>query len=48
MELLSRFRFPDGSRYRLAGIGVSNFIDEDDEEVTDEPEQQPELFTGSD
>src|SRR4051812_34769092 len=44
-ELLTRFNFPAGSRYRLAGIGVSNFIDEDDEEERAEPEeQQPELF----
>jgi DNA polymerase-4 len=41
-ELLTRFDFPPQSRYRLAGIGVSNFIDEDDEE---EPaKEQPELF----
>ncbi|MBV9188257.1 MAG: DNA polymerase IV, partial [Acidobacteria bacterium] len=41
-ELLTRFDFPPQSRYRLAGIGVSNFIDEDDEE---EPaKDQPELF----
>ncbi|MEK6375607.1 MAG: DNA polymerase IV [Acidobacteriota bacterium] len=31
-ELLHRFDFPAGSRYRLAGIGVSNFIDETDEQ----------------
>src|SRR4051812_36279733 len=47
-ELLSRFNFPAGSRYRLAGIGVSNFIDEDDEDETEEPEQQPELFESVD
>ena len=44
-ELLSRFSFPPQSRFRLAGIGVSNFIDEDDEEE-EEPEHQPELFEG--
>jgi DNA polymerase IV len=45
-ELLTRFDFPPQSRYRLAGIGVSNFIDEDAEE---EPsaEKQPELFDES-
>jgi DNA polymerase-4 len=42
-ELLTRFDFPPQSRYRLAGIGVSNFIDEDDEEPAAE-EKQPELF----
>jgi DNA polymerase IV len=39
-ELLTRFDFPRQSRYRLAGIGVSNFVDEDDEQVS----EQPELF----
>jgi DNA polymerase-4 len=43
-ELLTRFDFPPQSRYRLAGIGVSNFIDEDDEEPVKE---QPELFDES-
>jgi len=31
-ELLRRFEFGENARYRLAGIGVSNFIDESDEE----------------
>jgi DNA polymerase-4 len=44
LELLTRFEFPPASRYRLAGIGVSNFVDEDDE-VVEAP--QPELFSGS-
>jgi DNA polymerase-4 len=43
-ELLTRFDFPPQSRYRLAGIGVSNFVDEDDEEVET---PQPELFDES-
>jgi DNA polymerase-4 len=43
VELLSRFAFPDGSRYRLAGIGLSNFLDEEEEAGE---EKQPELFTG--
>jgi DNA polymerase-4 len=30
VELLSRFDFP-GQRFRLAGIGVSNFVEEDDQ-----------------
>jgi DNA polymerase-4 len=46
-ELLTRFDFPPNSRYRLAGIGVSNFIDEDDEEPSAE-EKQPELFESVD
>ncbi len=28
IELLGRFEFPAGRRFRLAGIGVSNFVDE--------------------
>jgi len=44
-ELLTRFDFAPASRYRLAGIGVSNFIDEDDEEP---PKEQPELFEALD
>jgi DNA polymerase-4 len=42
-ELLTRFDFPPGSRYRLAGIGVSNFVDEDDEEA----EAAPDLFAAT-
>ena len=30
-ELLQRFEFGENARYRLAGIGISNFIDEDNE-----------------
>jgi DNA polymerase-4 len=39
-ELLHRFEFGANARYRLAGIGVSNFIDEEDEERI----QSPPLF----
>ncbi|HEX7705753.1 MAG TPA: DNA polymerase IV, partial [Thermoanaerobaculia bacterium] len=39
--LLERFDFPDGSKFRLAGIGVSNFV-EDEEETAAEGE--PLLF----
>ena len=39
-ELLRRFEFGENARYRLAGIGLSNFIDEDDEERL----QSPPLF----
>jgi DNA polymerase-4 len=31
ISLLDRFDFPEGARFRLAGVGVSNFLDEDDE-----------------
>lgn len=37
IELLERFDFPAGGRYRLAGIGLSHFLDEIDE-------VQPSLF----
>lgn len=36
-ELLERFAFAERSRYRLAGVGVSNFLDEMEE-------RQPRLF----
>ncbi len=32
VSLLDRFDFPPDSRYRLAGVGVSNFTDEEEEE----------------
>ena len=38
VSLLDKFEFPAGSKYRLAGIGVSNFVEEGEEE------QQPVLF----
>jgi DNA polymerase-4 len=31
VSLLDRFDFPEGSRYRLVGVGVSNFLDEEEE-----------------
>ena len=31
-SLLDKFAFPPGSRYRLAGIGVSNFVEEEQRE----------------
>ena len=37
-DLLRRFAFGENARYRLAGVGVSNFLDEENEE------EQPELF----
>ena len=36
VELLARFAFPPDRRFRLAGIGVSNFLDDE--------EEQPALF----
>ena len=32
VELLQRFAFSSDAKYRLAGIGVSNFVDEEEEE----------------
>ena len=37
LSLLPRFSFPPGSRFRLAGVGISNFLDEVEE-------VQPSLF----
>lgn len=42
-ELLGRFAFPPGSRYRLAGLGMSNFLQEEESEDTVK-EGQPRLF----
>jgi len=39
VELLGKFAFGDAARYRLAGLGVSNFLDEDEED-----EEEPTLF----
>ncbi|MEA2492021.1 MAG: polymerase [Acidobacteriota bacterium] len=41
ITLLERFPFPPDARFRLAGIGLSNFLDEDDEEPAD---AEPALF----
>jgi DNA polymerase-4 len=38
-DLLERFDFPKDARFRLVGVGVSNFLDEEDE-----PEAEPTLF----
>ncbi len=40
LSLLERFDFAPGSRFRLAGIGVSNFTGEDE----DDHQEQPVLF----
>ena len=34
VELLAKFDFPADARFRLVGVGVSNFLDEDEEEET--------------
>jgi DNA polymerase IV len=44
VSLLDRFPFPEGSRYRLVGVGVSNFPDEEEEEQVAE-DAEPSLFT---
>jgi DNA polymerase-4 len=44
--LLDKFSFPEGARYRLVGVGVSNFIDEEDEEGAGGAEAEPSLFAG--
>jgi DNA polymerase-4 len=41
VELLAKFDFPPGARYRLAGVGISNFIGENEPAVEDEA---PPLF----
>jgi DNA polymerase-4 len=40
VELVQRFAFGPAARYRLAGVGISNFLDEDDEQ----PIQSAALF----
>ena len=44
VTLLERFDFPAGARFRLVGVGVSNFLDEDDESVEAPAEREPSLF----
>jgi DNA polymerase-4 len=46
VSLLDRFDFPPGARYRLVGVGVSNFLDEEDEEGAAEDANEPSLFEG--
>ncbi|HVG23468.1 MAG TPA: DNA polymerase IV [Thermoanaerobaculia bacterium] len=43
VSLLERFDFPPEARYRLVGVGVSNFLEEDDEEEAKET-AEPSLF----
>ena len=45
VELLEKFDFPANARFRLVGVGVSNFLDEEDEAA--QPVAEPTLFTGS-
>jgi DNA polymerase-4 len=42
LELLTRFPFAETSRFRLAGVGLSNFVGEESEEA------EPELFEEGD
>jgi DNA polymerase-4 len=44
VELLERFDFPPDARFRLVGVGVSNFLDE--EEDAPVAEAEPTLFAG--
>ncbi|HEX9986603.1 MAG TPA: DNA polymerase IV [Thermoanaerobaculia bacterium] len=44
ISLLDRFEFPPESRFRLAGVGLSNFIGGEEDEPTDEDTEQPLLF----
>lgn len=43
VELLGRFALPPDARFRLVGVGVSNFLDEDEEPAA---EAEPSLFAG--
>ncbi|MGZ5476140.1 MAG: DNA polymerase IV [Thermoanaerobaculia bacterium] len=43
LTLLDKFEFAAGSKFRLAGLGLSNFLDEDEEEEND---KEPTLFEG--
>jgi DNA polymerase-4 len=42
VALLDKFDFGPNARYRLAGVGVSNFVDEEEDEAGDA--EQPALF----
>jgi len=44
VELLGRFSFPEDSKFRLAGLGISNFLHEHEEEEVREEKGQPRLF----
>jgi DNA polymerase-4 len=44
ISLLDRFEFPPDSRFRLAGVGLSNFIGGEEDEPADEDKEQPLLF----
>ncbi|HEX2834802.1 MAG TPA: DNA polymerase IV [Thermoanaerobaculia bacterium] len=43
IALLDRFDFPADAKYRLVGVGLSNFLDEDEEEAEEAP-AEPTLF----
>lgn len=42
ITLLDRFDFPAGAKYRLVGVGLSNFLEDDEEET--EKTEEPTLF----
>jgi DNA polymerase-4 len=42
VTLLDRFDFPTGAKFRLVGVGLSNFLDDEEE---DETSEEPSLFT---
>jgi len=44
VTLLDRFDFPAGAKFRLVGVGLSNFLDDEEEGETSE---EPSLFTVS-
>jgi DNA polymerase-4 len=45
IALLDRFDFPPEARYRLVGVGLSNFLDDEEESGTNtEDEEEPLLF----
>jgi DNA polymerase-4 len=44
VELLGRFEFGANAKYRLAGVGVSNFIDEEEQAESDD---EPQLFAAN-
>jgi DNA polymerase IV len=46
LELLGRFDFPANSKYRLAGVGLSNFLDEEEGGEGEDEVGEPSLFEG--
>ncbi|HEX7832217.1 MAG TPA: DNA polymerase IV [Thermoanaerobaculia bacterium] len=44
ISLLDRFDFPADARFRLVGVGLSNFLDEEEEESQEDSPGEPTLF----